>query len=394
MSESDGYHVVGGGIVGAAIAYHLSERTDDPIHVYEKGSLADETTSKSFAFFGFYGDETQYRMKRYAIEQYNEFMADPRASPGYVATGRLDVATTTDGADALRTNVEERGDRLADARGKDADTSPVDYLPSDELGSSMFLPFLDTDRVEGGVYRPNVGYLTPVEFALEYVERARENGVTFHEQTEITDLHVEDETLVGLSVDGEFHPAEAVVAAAGPWNQQVAEMAGVDIPVKHTLAPVLELEPSDPLGYTLPWITHHESGFTIRRDPDGTVMMTHHPVGGYDDATEYDPDAWDDTVPDEIRERGLETLYSLLPDVESFDVVDERVGIRSSTPDRNPVVGWTRVEGFSIAAYSTSGIQLAPASGKVIAAQLLDDDPTSYYEPLSIARFDGYVDWR
>ncbi|WP_416839987.1 NAD(P)/FAD-dependent oxidoreductase [Haloferax sp. DFSO52] len=394
MSAGDGYHIVGGGIVGASIAYHLSERTDEPVHVYEKGTLANETTRKSFAFFGFYGDETQYRMKRYAIEQYNEFMKSPRASPGYVATGRLDVATTEDGADALRQTVETRGERLADARGKSADTSPVNYLSSDELPKSMFLPFLDTDVVVGGVYRPNVGYVRPCEFATEFIERARDNGVTFHERTTVTDLHVEDETLVGLSVDGEFEPAEAVVAAAGPWNQQVSQMAGVDIPVKHTLAPVLELEPSEPLAYTLPWITHHESGFTIRRNADGKIMMTHHPVGGYDDATEYDPDAWGETVPEEIRNRGLETLYTLLPEAESFDIVDERVGIRSSTPDMNPVVGWTRVRGFSIAAFSTSGIQLSPATGKIIAAQLLDDDPTSYYEGLSISRFDEYVDWR
>ncbi|EMA56606.1 FAD dependent oxidoreductase [Halococcus thailandensis JCM 13552] len=124
------------------------------------------------------------------------------------------------------------------------------------------------------------------------------------------------------------------------------------------------------------------------------MLMTHHPVGGYDVATEYDPTDISETVPDDIRKHGLETLERLLPATENAEIVDEWVGIRSSTPDQNPVVGWTSLKGFSIAAFSTSGIQLSPATGKVIAAQLVDNDPTSYYDGLSITRFKEYDDWR
>ena len=392
MSESDGYHIIGGGIVGASIAYHLGRRTDKPVHVYEKGTVANETTRKSLAFFGFYGDETQYRMKRYGMEMYNDFLSSPRADPGYVTTGLLNVSTTEEGAETLHQETLERNDRLADTNGEAVDTSPVDFVAPDELKRSAVLPFLDTDVVTGGVFRPQVGYLRPREMALEFVERARDEGVVFHEHTAITDLSVEDGVLTGISVDGEWRPAEKVISAAGPWNLQIASMAGLELPVKHTLAPVLELEPTDQIPYTLPWITHHESGFSIRRNADGRVLMTNHPPGGYEAATEYDPEAVDDTVPQDLRERGLEVLESLLPTVETFDVVDERVGIRSSTPDKNPVVGWTRVDGLSVAAFSTSGIQLAPATGKVIASQLIDDDPSPFYEGLSISRFESYRD--
>jgi glycine/D-amino acid oxidase-like deaminating enzyme len=394
MTAEGGYHVVGGGIVGASIAYHLARRTDDPVHVYEKGTLANETTKKSLAFFGFYGDETQYRMKRYGMELYNEFLSSPRADPGYVTTGLLDVATSDDGAESLRRAVEERGERLAHADADRVDTSPVDFVAPDELKRTAVLPFLDTDVVTGGVFRPQVGYLRPREMALEFADRARDEGAVFHENATVTDLSVDDGVLSGLSVDGEERPAAAVVSAAGPWNPRVAEMAGVELPVKHTLAPVLELEPDEEIPYTLPWITHHESGFSIRRNADGRVLMTNHPLGGHEEATEYDPDEVGDSVPSDLRQRGLELLESLLPTVEGFDVVDERVGIRSSTPDGNPVVGWTRVDGFSVAAFSTSGIQLAPATGSVIAEQLLDGEPSEFYEGLSVSRFESYVDHR
>ncbi|WP_080503422.1 FAD-dependent oxidoreductase [Halococcus thailandensis] len=70
---SSGYHIIGGGIVGASIAYHLSCRTDAPVVVHEQGELASETTRKSLAFFGYYGDNFQYQMKRYAMDLYNQF---------------------------------------------------------------------------------------------------------------------------------------------------------------------------------------------------------------------------------------------------------------------------------------------------------------------------------
>ncbi|MDQ2055918.1 FAD-dependent oxidoreductase [Halobellus sp. H-GB7] len=392
MTSEGGYHIIGGGIVGASIAYHIGRRTNDPVHVYEKGTLANETTKKSLAFFGFYGDETQYRMKQYGMELYNDFLSSPRADPGYVTTGRLNVATSEEGAEALRQDVENRNKRLADADGKRVDTSPVDFAEPHELKRSLVLPFLDTNTVTGGIFRPQVGYLRPREMAIEFIERARDEGVVFHENTTVTDLTVDDGVLSGLSVDGEERTADEVISAAGPWNPRVAAMANVDLPVKHTLAPVLELEPAEPIQYTIPWITHRESGFSIRRNADGRVLMTHHPPGKHADATEYDPDAVEDSVPTDLRQRGLDVLESLLPVTDTFDVVDERVGIRSSTPDGNPVVGWTRVDGFSVAAFSTSGIQLAPATGKVIATQLLDNDPTSFYEGLSVSRFDSYVD--
>jgi len=133
MTSEGGYHIIGGGIVGASIAYHIGRRTNDPVHVYEKGTLANETTKKSLAFFGFYGDETQYRMKQYGMELYNDFLSSPRADPGYVTTGRLNVATSEEGAEALRQDVEDRNTRLADADGKRADTSPVDFAEPHEL---------------------------------------------------------------------------------------------------------------------------------------------------------------------------------------------------------------------------------------------------------------------
>lgn len=393
------YHIIGGGIVGASIAYHLSCRTDAPVVVHEQGELASETTRKSLAFFGYYGDHVQYRMKQYAMDLYNEFFTDPTADPAYTLVGKLNVATSVEGELELEeefdTMTQVHGERSSSDKNRSSiDTSPIDFFDSENLSNSMVLPYLDIAVVKGAIYRPQVGYLRPQELAKEFINRAETNGVTFIEHSKVEEICTTNDHVTGIIANGESIDTTEVICAAGPWNPKIARSVGVEIPVKHTLAPVVKLEPATNRQYSLPWITHHESGFSIRRNTDGTILMTHHPVDDYDVATEYDPSNVDETVPEDIRDRGLETLERLLPATEDAEIVDEWVGIRSSTPDRNPIVGWTSLEGFSIAAFSTSGIQLSPATGNVISSQLIDDDPTSYYEALSVTRFEEYTDWR
>jgi sarcosine oxidase subunit beta len=85
-------------------------------------------------------------------------------------------------------------------------------------------------------------------------------------------------------------------------------------------------------------------------------------------------------------------LERFLPSLSDAPVVDEWVGVRSLTPDGNPIAGWTAVDGLSVIAFNTSGIQLSPGVGDVVATQLVDREPTNYYDSLSISRFEGYQD--
>jgi len=82
----------------------------------------------------------------------------------------------------------------------------------------------------------------------------------------------------------------------------------------------------------------------------------------------------------------------LFPYLEEANVVDEWVGVRSLTPDTEPIVGRTEIDGLSVVSYNASGIQLSPTAGKIIAEQVVNDTPTEYYEAVSIFRFEGYDD--
>lgn len=391
--------IVGSGIVGASVAYHLSEQTDRPVTVYERQAPASETTYKSMAMFGLYGDPVQYRMKRYGMALYNEFYREPTSNPRYRSVGLLRVSTTESGAAELRELVA--GDTDSDKTSSTISGTDRDgtmYLEGDELKENLLIPAVETLPIEGALFRPICGYMHPQELAFEFLDRAERNGVTVESNTRVTDVHVRDGATEAIELDGDRRePVDDVVCAAGPWNRELAELAGVDLPLRHTLAPIMVLDADDMADYSLPSLSHHESPYAFYRQTargaDG-ICVGYYPGGYHDAGTTYDPDTYGERVPEEIRTGALEAVEELLPDLADAPIVDEWVGIRSQTPDGNPIVGWTEVEGFSVAAFNTSAIQLAPAAGKVIAEQLVDDDPTSYYEDLSISRFDGYSDHR
>lgn len=389
------FAIVGAGIAGASIAYHLGRRTDDRVIVFEQNEAGSATTAKSVGQFGFYGDETQYRMKRYGMELYNRFFADPRADLRYEFAGLLTVATTETGATELERAVAAGGDEtLGKTAGTGFDRDLVEYLPGDELKETLLLPPVNEAVIDGALYRPKMGYMTrPAELAREFVERATDAGVEFRFDTPVRDIETDGGRVTAVVAD-ERLAVDEVVCAAGPWNVDLARTVGIDLPVRHTLAPVLAFEPDSRLEYSLPAISHYEGPTAIHRRRNDVCLVGYTPTGGYERDQVFDPGEVGDTVPSAIREEMLEAVAQFTPGLATGSVDDERVGVRSQTPDGNPIVGWTEVAGFSIAAFHTSGIQLAPAVGQLIADQLLDADPTDCYDALSISRFDGYTDHR
>jgi sarcosine oxidase subunit beta len=385
--------VVGGGIVGASVAYHLGGRTGDPVVVYERGDLASETTAASTAMVGVSGPDPYHRMKEYGFRLYNDFFADPAADPRYRQCGRLRVATSAAGAERLAAVAGDGG------RGTDAGRYANDlreFVPGDRLRDRLLVPPLAD--VEGALYRPRYGHVRcgdgavgARELALEFVERARDRGVTFETGTEVTDVRTDGDRVRGVETDGsDAVDADAVVCAAGPWNRALAGRAGVDLPLGHVPSPVFALELDEPLPYTLPVVKSHESSVGLHPTGEGTVLVTYTPDGRDADR---DPGAVADGVLEECRETALRWAERLLPPLADARLREEWVGVGTSTPDGEPVAGWTGVEGLSVAAAPT-GVQYAPAVGRIVARQLADGDPTEYYGAVSVSRFDGHDDSR
>ena len=388
------YAIVGGGIVGLSIAYHLSRGSDAEVVVYERNEeLGGETTARSGASFGWYGDAAQREMKRYGWRLYNEMLADPRsdAAPRYVHTGSLKLTTTEDGARLLRSMLDSESDTPVSKTMQGPEDDQITYLNGEEIKQTLFAPELDHEPVVGGVYRPNFGYAEPVALTYEFAARARDHGARFELGTEIRDVTVSEGKVSSIETPDERVAVDHVVCAAGPWNVAFADKVGIDLPVGHTLGPSLRVRARDAPATAPPLITHEESGAFCRRNPDGTYYLGHRPRNP-DVVDPYNPDEVIDDVPDDLRDIIRENIGQLIPHLADAEVIDERVAVRSDVTDDRPIIGWTSVDGFSIAAFDSSGIQLAPATGRIVADQLLNDEPTEFYDAVSITRFDGYED--
>ncbi|MFB6069632.1 MAG: NAD(P)/FAD-dependent oxidoreductase [Halanaeroarchaeum sp.] len=372
--------VVGGGIVGTSVAYHLADRGAS-VTLYERaGTLGSATTGMSSLGFRQYGhDGVQMAMKRYGKRLYNEFGAGDDEAIQFDATEVLLLATTDAGAESL-----ER--KHASAAGAGA---AGELLAGEGVPAAVMLPELRHDAVTAAVHRPNAGYFSAPEPLVDaFARRAERSGARIRTGATVTDLVVEGGAVAGVRVDGERHAAETVVAAAGPWNNEIASWAGVDVPLRQQRLHFLELELGRPLSRPLPKVRHVETGVTFRgRTRDRVLAYRTAPAEDpYEAGADLDPGAAA-AVPESVKLTVLEAAETVLPALADADVAYEDVAYPSRTPDGNPVVGRTGRPGFVLAGTNSEGIQLAPAIGNVVAS-LLEEDPPAYHERVAPTRFD------
>lgn len=371
--------IIGAGIIGASVAYHLGKQTEEQVVVYERGELASETTAKSGSFFGFHIAEepTTYEMKRYGLAVYNRLLQDSDEWIPATHLGRLEIARS------------EREDRMLRDRFGDARDNPgavSEYLTGSDIDQSLLVPDLRTSTIEGAIYRPNVACFQPRQMARLLAERARTMGVRFETKTAVRDFLTADGTVVGVETESGPVRADHVVCSAGPWVIELADAVGLDLPARHTLGPMLRLRPDCSVGERLPSLKDHDSGVYLRRDFDGTLLVGHRP-GGYEEGARIQIDDVPDSVPDRLREIMWTTSAKLVPALSDAELVEEWVGVRTLTPDGFPIVDSNTIEGLSLTVMNAEGMQLAPATGQIIGNRLTRGQVPTYDTDITLSRF-------
>lgn len=379
--------VVGAGIIGACVAVHVARRHDGPVTVLERAATpATETTARSSLGFRQYGaDMTQVWLKRYGKRFYHEVLETGHAR--FEPTDVLHLATSEAAVDTID----------ATAASEAAGSSRSELLDGDEIREVVMAPGLRTDDVIRGLYRPNAGYFRATAPLVESIlDLATWAGATVETETVITDVVIEDGQVTGVVANGERREAGAVVLAAGPWNRPLAALADVDLPIRQQLMSVFDHEPTGRFGRPPPKLRHVGTGVVFRGRPNGRVLSYHsEPMADAYGASEaLDPESGPDAPPQGVLKQVMDSAEALLPAVADGEIAEADVAFPSRTPDGNPIVGWTARRGLYMAATHSHGVQYAPGIGRVVAAQVVDGEPTEHYSRLSISRFDGNTDWR
>ncbi len=359
--------IIGAGIVGNSLAYHLSRMGREDIVLIDKGPLPDPGGStghaSNFLMPVEHSKEMTHLTQR-SIEQYDDMDT-------FTNSGGIEVARTEERVEELKRRVQS-----AKAWGE-----PAELLTPEEV--EELVPYVNTDLIKAGFYSEGAGTCDPLRAGEVMRARADEysgGGLHVSPNTEVLDLHVERGEIQAVETDRGTVEADEVVIAAGLWSPKIAELAGVDIPLTPAVHQMVSVGPID-------FFEDYEGeiSFPVVRDMDTQMYERQHgndlEVGSY----QHRPILWDvadvpsieeaplsptqPSLTEDAFEESMADALEIVPDLlddPDAGVRHEIDGLLSQTPDGAPLLGPLQdVKGlWSCAAV---WIKEAPAIGEAVA---------------------------
>jgi len=353
--------VVGGGIVGANIAFQLASRGVGDVLLVDAGGPGAGMTGRSFRQVRtHYSNEVTTRLAHRGIEILRDWSDHVGVGEsGYEPVGYL-LAVADDQAAGCAANVT-----LGGSLGVRTELVPADRLREIE-------PLLATDGLACGAWEPDSGLFDPVKATLSAMVAAQLAGARTLFGTAVRALRVAGGRVSGVvTADGDIG-AGTVVLAVGPWAPPLLAGAGIDLGIAmHTLElSVLRLPPGQP-GLTTA-LTHAPSGLVARCGTGPFSVGVAYPAQS---AQPGNPE--DAIVADDAEPRLRRALATALPGVAAAEVVSTIAGVYDVSPDWHPMLGpWPGLDGLYLAVgFSGHGLKLAPAVGEAVADELTGRQP-------------------
>jgi sarcosine oxidase subunit beta len=366
--------IIGGGIVGASIAWHLADAGCANVLIVEREAHQGRgSTGKSMGGVrAQFATEVNIRMSLYSIPFYAAFEERLGHPSGYRPQGYLFLATSEKHLAYLRTNYQRQV-----ALG----LKGVELLTGAYVARTF--PQLRTDDVLGGSFCATDGFVDPYSAMVGFTQRAQEMGVQIWKNAEVIAIHRDARGISGVSTTRGEVATRAVVNAAGPWAAQVAALAGVELPVRPLRRMLVPSEPFDRFPHTAPMIIDMSNGFHFRPESRGFLLAWNDPDEPPSDQPTFDP---------VFVEKILVHAAARVPVFEELPVNPKRgwAGLYEMTPDHHAVLGpVASVPGFYLAnGFSGHGVMHAPATGKLLADLILRGcTEVADAGVLSVARF-------
>jgi heterotetrameric sarcosine oxidase gamma subunit len=358
--------VVGGGVIGASVAYHLTRLGWSDVLLLERDRLTSGTTWHAAGLITSAGmsDETSLWMSRYSRDLYDRLEAETGLSTGFRAIGHISLATTPARLEALRREA-------AFARGFGVDDTEISAGDVAQLW-----PFARTDDILAGFLVADEGRANPVDVCMSLARGARMRGARVVEGVAVTGVRTAGGRVTGVDTDRGTVETENVVVCAGMWSRQLGAGSGVDIPLQAAEHYYLLTEPFEGVHRDLPVIEDPDRYGYYREEGGGLLVGLFEPVAApwHPDAIPADssfaelPPDWDRVGP------YLEAAMDRVPILTDVGIRTFFCGPESFTPDIHPMLGPApELDGYWVAAGLNSlGILLGGGVGSVVAQWLVD----------------------
>jgi len=349
--------IIGGGIVGSSIAYHLTAAGCKDVLVIERESAQGKgSTGKSMGGVrAQFSTPVNIQMSLYSIPFYASFDQRLGYPADYRPQGYLFCATNQKQLAYLRTNYQKQVVMgLETAR----------LVTAEEIRN--LFPQLRSDDIVGGSFCSTDGFVDPYSAMIGFMTWATDHGAHLWKHTQVTGIRRDGQGIAAVETSRGPVAVRKVVNAAGPWAAAVASMAGVDLPVQPLRRMLVPTEPFDQFPHTAPMIIDMSNGFHFRPEALGFLLAWNDPeeMPGYE--TDFEPS---------FIEKILTRAADRVPIFENLAVNPKRAwaGLYEMTPDHHPILGEVPgVPGLFLAnGFSGHGVMHAPATGKILSDLIL-----------------------
>ncbi len=360
--------IVGGGVVGCSIAYHLTQMGWDDVILLERQKLTSGTTWHAAGLIGqLRPSQNMTKLAKYTAELYTHLEQETGQATGFKQNGSVTIATNSERFEELKRNAS-----MAQVFGLQ-----VDVIDRPEV--ERLYPLINTEDVFGGTWIPSDGQANPIDVTQAFAKGAREGGARIFEDTKVTRILHDTNRVTGVETEDGTITADQVVLCAGMWTSDLAANAGVHVPLHACEHFYLVTEPFDGVTPNLPVFRDYDAFAYYKEDAGKILLGAFEPVAkpwGQDGIPE---DFCFDELPGDFEhfQPVLEKAIYRMPALEHAGIQKFFCGPESFTPDDRYHIGESsELDNLYIAAgFNSIGIQSAGGVGKVMADWMRDGHP-------------------
>ncbi len=363
--------IIGGGVMGTSIAFHLAEAGVRDVVLLERAELGSGSTCKAAGGVrAQFSDALNIELGARSLEAFARFGQRPGQEIDLVRVGYLFLLSTPEDVAAFERDVALQNELGVTSR-------MVDVATAKKLA-----PLVDTDGLLAAAYSPDDGFCTPESVVLGYAVAARRRAARLLTRVAVTGLEIGGDEIRSVVTDRGTIRTGAVVCAAGPWSRAIGQMAGVDLPVTPLRRQIIFTEPIPDLPEQIAFTIDFATTFYFHREGPGLLMGMSDP--------EQEPGFHLD-YSDEWLPRLGAAIARRAPRLLDVGLVNGWAGLYEDTPDHNALIGRADAPANFLYAtgFSGHGFLQAPAVGEVIRDLYLGRRPVVDVSPLGAARFAG-----
>ena len=372
MTQTYDAIVIGAGVMGASLAFHLAERGLKPA-ILERKVTASGATGHSSGLVRMHYDlaaESELTFVSYK-NYFSNWKERVGGDCGFINTGFMQIAKR-EHEDKLRGNVANQ-QRIG------INTSVISAAEVKRL-----FPDFITDHFDFAAYEPDSGYADATLTTNSFLESAKRNGATLIQNCEVTAIHTSGGRVTGVSTTQGDFDAPILINAAGAWAKQVASLAGIEVPLETWTHDVAFLHRPPSLG-KIPAVIDDIINCYFR--PEGSALIL---AAGEDESLRGEaPDAEDQTPTITFLEKLIDNMVRRIPRIEESGLHSIHVGRDGITPDQRAIYSAAGPDGFYLACgLSGTGFKTSPAAGASLVELILDGVPNTVdITPFRFERF-------